>query len=112
MPMVNCHPVERVGSGGYARTEGGLGGNVAYPYGISYRSIIPSIGQCQNLFCTFALSASHVAFASLRMEPVFMMTSQSAATAAAFAIADNVPVQQVSVPKLSAQLRADGQILT
>jgi hypothetical protein len=108
---MDSHPVERIASGGYARTEGGLGGNVAYPYGISYRSIIPRVGQCQNLFCTFALSASHVAFASIRMEPVFMMTSQSAATAAAFAIDDGVPVQQLNYAKLAAQLRADKQLL-
>jgi hypothetical protein len=108
---MDCHPVERVASGGYARPEGGLGGNVAYPYGLSYRSIIPRAGQCQNLFCTFALSASHVAFASIRMEPVLMMLSQSAGTAAAFAIDDNVTVQQLDYAKLSAQLRADKQLL-
>ncbi|PYJ08544.1 MAG: xanthan lyase [Verrucomicrobia bacterium] len=108
---MDCHPVERIASGGYARPEGGLGGNVAYPYGISYRSIIPRVGQCPNLFCTFALSASHVAFASIRMEPVLMMTSQSAATAAAFAIDDDVPVQQVNYAKLAAELRADRQLL-
>ena len=108
---MDCHPVARLVSGGLARTEGGLGGNVAYPYGISYRSIIPGSNQCPNLFCTFALSASHVAFASIRMEPVFMMTSQSAATAAAFAIDDNVAAQQVNYPKLSAELRADKQLL-
>jgi hypothetical protein len=108
---MDCHPVERIASGGYARPEGGLGGNVPYPYGISYRSIIPGSNQCQNLLCTFALSASHVAFASIRMEPVFMMTSQSAATAAAFAIDDNVPLQSLDYNKLAAQLRADKQLL-
>ena len=109
---MDCHPIERIASGGYARTEGGLGGNVPYPYAVSFRSIMPGSNQCQNLFCTFALSASHVAFASIRMEPVFMMTSQSAATAAAFAIDDNVVVQQVDYNKLAAQLRADKQLLT
>jgi hypothetical protein len=108
---LDCHPVERIASGGYARTEGGLGGTVSYPYGVSYRSIIPGAGQCPNLFCTFALSASHVAYASIRMEPVFMMTSQSAGTAAAFAIDDNVPVQQLNYSKLAAELQADGQLL-
>src|SRR6185369_4324448 len=57
-------------------------------------------------------SASHIAFGSTRMEPVFMMASQSAATAAAFAIDDNVPVQQVNYAKLALQLTADAQILT
>ncbi len=110
---LDSHPVARLAVGGFSRWEGGgISGTPPYPFGISYRSIIPRVGQCQNLFCTFALSASHVGFAPVRMEPVFMMTSQSAATAAAFAIDDNVPVQQVNYAKLSAGLRADGQILT
>jgi hypothetical protein len=108
---IDSHGVQRVASGGYSRWEGSIGGTPPYPYPISYRSIVPRGNECQNVFCTFALSASHVAFASCRMEPVFMMASQSAGTAAAFAMDDNVPVQQVSYPKLSAQLRADGQLL-
>jgi len=110
---LDSHPVARLAVGGFSRWEGGaISGTPPYPFGISYRSIIPGTNQCQNLFCTFALSASHVGFAPVRMEPVFMMTSQSAATAAAFAIDDNVPVQQLNYQKLSAQLRADGQVLT
>ena len=108
---LDCHPDARFAVNGVSVTEGGIGTAVPFPYPVSYRSIIPKVGQCQNLFCTFALSASHVGFASVRMEPVFMMTSQSAGTAAAFAIDDNVPVQSVSYPKLAAQLLADGQIL-
>lgn len=110
---LDSHPVQRIAYNGYSQWEGGaISGTPPYPFGISYRSIIPRTNQCQNLFCTFALSASHVGFAPVRMEPVFMMTSQSAATAAAFAIDDNVPVQQLNYAKLSAQLRADGQLLT
>ena len=110
---LDSHPVERLAVGGYSRWEGGaISGTPPYPFGISYRSIIPGTNQCQNLFCTFALSASHVGFAPVRMEPVFMMTSQSAGTAAAFAIDDNVPVQQLNYQKLSAELRADSQVLT
>ena len=108
---LDCHPDARFAVNGVSVTEGGIGTSVPFPYPVSYRSIIPKAGQCQNLFCTFALSASHVGFASVRMEPVFMMTSQSAGTAAAFAIDDNVPVQSVSYPQLAAQLLADGQIL-
>ena len=108
---LDCHPDARFAVNGVSVTEGGIGTAVPFPYPVSYRSIIPKVGQCQNLFCTFALSASHVGFASVRMEPVFMMTSQAAGEAAAFAIDDNVPVQQVSYPKLAAQLLADGQIL-
>jgi hypothetical protein len=110
---LDSHPVARLAVGNNTRWEGGgISGTPPFPFGISYRSIIPRVGECKNLFCTFALSASHVGFAPVRMEPVFMMTSQSAATAAAFAIDDNVPVQQVNYAKLSAGLRAAGQLLT
>ena len=109
-PM-DSHSLTRVPSGGWSRSEGGLFTAVPQPFAISYRSIIPRTGECENVFTTFALSASHVAFASCRMEPVFMITSQSAATAAAFAIDDGVPVQQVNHARLAAQLRADGQLL-
>ncbi len=109
---IDSHPVARYAVNGVTVTEGGMGLAVPEPYPVSYRSIIPSVGQCQNLFCTFALSASHVGFASVRLEPVFMMTSQSAATAAAFAIDDQVPVQAVNYQKLAAELTADGQLLS
>ena len=108
---LDCHPAARFAVNGVTVTEGGIGTSVPQPYPVSYRSIVPKVGECKNLFCTFALSASHVGFASVRMEPVFMMTSQGAGTAAAFAIDDNVPVQSVNYPKLAAQLTADGQIL-
>jgi hypothetical protein len=108
---LDCHPAARLAVDGVAVTEGGIGVSVPSPYPVSYRAIVPKVGECQNLFCTFALSASHVGFASVRMEPVFMMTSQSAGTAAAFAIDDGVAAQAVSYPKLAAQLRADGQML-
>jgi hypothetical protein len=109
---LDSHPVARLAYNGLAAEEGGIGVAVSTPYPVSYHAIVPKVGQCQNLFCTFALSASHVGFASVRLEPVFMMNSQSAGTAAAFAIDDNVPVQQVNYPKLAAELIADGQLLT
>src|SRR5260370_37164819 len=65
----------------------------APPYPIGYAAIVPRAGECGNLFVTFALSASHTAFSSIRMEPVFMVTSQSAATAACLAIDDQVSFQ-------------------
>ena len=108
---LDCHPAARLALNGVSVWEGGIGTAVPMPYPVSYRSIVPKVGECRNLFCTFALSASHVGFASVRMEPVFMMTSQSAGTAAAFAMDDNVPVQQMNYQKLAAQLVADSQIL-
>lgn len=108
---MDSHSVQRIARDGRARVEGGFFVAVPQPYGISYRCIVPRLGECQNLWVTFALSASHVAFGSCRMEPVFMITSQSAATAAAFALDDGLAAQQVPYPKLAAQLRADGQVL-
>jgi hypothetical protein len=109
---MDSHNCQRVVKNGFARNEGDVQVGSPTPYPISYRSIVPRAGECENLFVTFAISASHIAFGSTRMEPVFMMASQSAAAAAAFAIDDNVPVQQVSYPKLALQLVADNQILT
>ncbi len=108
---IDSHLVSRIATGGWTRHEGGVGGSPPFPYPISYRSIVPNTNECQNVFSTFALSASHVAFASCRMEPVFMMTSHAAGVAAAFALDDNVAVQNLNYPKLSAQLRADGMML-
>jgi len=108
---MDSHNCQRIVQGGYVRNEGDVQVGVPRPYPISYRSIIPRVGECENLFVTFAISASHIAFGSTRMEPVFMMASQAAATAAAFAIDDDLPIQAVSHAKLALQLRADGQVL-
>ena len=108
---MDSHLLQRIARGGVAMNEGGMYNNVPNPFPISYRSIIPRAGECENVFATFALAASHAAYASCRMEPVFMMVSQSAGTAAAFAIDDRVSVQQLSYPRLALQLQADGQFL-
>ena len=81
------------------------------PYGISYRSIIPRKGECENLFSTLCVSASHVAHGSIRMEPVFMALSQSAAVAAGLAIDSKVSVQDVAYPALHEKLLAAKQIV-
>ena len=81
------------------------------PYPIDYGAIVPKRGECANLLVVCALSASHIAFGSIRMEPVFMILGQSAATAAATATDDGVAVQDVAYEKLAARLRADGQVL-
>ena len=81
------------------------------PYPISYRAIVPKAGECDNLLVPICLSATHIAYGSIRMEPVFMILGQSAATAAALAINDNVSVQKVDYQKLRARLRADQQVL-
>ncbi|MBN13257.1 MAG: xanthan lyase [Opitutaceae bacterium] len=93
------------------RNEGGFGQNLAKPYPIAYRSIVPKIEECTNLLVPVCLSASHVAFGSIRMEPVFMIMGQSAGAAACIALADEVSVQAVDYKKLRAQLVAAKQKL-
>ncbi|MBO9592684.1 MAG: FAD-dependent oxidoreductase [Niabella sp.] len=77
------------------------------PYPISYRSITPREKECSNLLVPVCLSASHIAYGSIRMEPVFMVLAQSAAVAAALAIQTNKPVQQIDVTVLQEQLKKD-----
>lgn len=110
----DVHEIRRIVKDGVVAREGKVaGGRGGFgPYQIGYGAITPKATECENLFATFALSASHTAFASLRMEPVFMVTSQSAATAASLAIDEDVTVQQLDYAKLQQRLIADGQILT
>ncbi len=109
----DTHEIRRIVKDGVVTREGktatGRGG--APPYPIGYGAIVPRQAECENLFVTFALSASHTAFSSIRMEPVFMVTSQSAATAASLAIAAGVPAQKIAYKQLRAQLLKDGQVL-
>lgn len=93
------------------RNEGGLYMPCPKPYPISYRSIVPKKSECVNLLVPVSLSASHVAFGSIRMEPVFMILGQSAGTAAAMAIENTGAVQDVDYGKLKERLLADGQRL-
>lgn len=81
------------------------------PYPISYRALTPKREECTNLLVPVALSSSHIAFGSIRMEPVFMLLGQSAATAASQAIDAQIPVQDVDYAKLRTRLLKDGQIL-
>ncbi len=93
------------------RNEGGFGHECPKPYPISYRSIVPTKNECTNLLVPVGLSASHVAFGSIRMEPVFMILGQSAGTAASIAIGDGIAVQEVDYAKLRERLLADRQQL-
>ena len=81
------------------------------PYRISYKSIVPKVGECPNLFVPVCLSSSHIAYGSIRMEPVFMILGQSSATAAAMAIDAKIAVQDVPYAQLRERLLKDGQIL-
>jgi hypothetical protein len=110
----DTHEIRRIARDGVVIREGktATGRDNAPPYAIGYAAIVPRQSECENLFVTFALSASHTAFSSIRMEPVLMVTSQSAATAAVMAIDDKVPVQQVDYSKLKSRLEQDKQVLT
>jgi hypothetical protein len=110
----DTHEIRRIVKDGVVTREGKTGGGRGGfgPYPIGYGAIVPKASECENLFVTFALSASHTAFSSIRMEPVLMITSQSAATAACQAIDDEVAVQQVNQDRLRERLLKDGQILT
>lgn len=109
----DTHEIRRIVKDGVVIREGKTAGgrDGAPPYGIGYEAIVPKGAECDNLFVTFALSASHTAFSSIRMEPVFMASSQSAATAACMAIDDACSVQQVDYEKLRRRLLDDGQVL-
>ncbi|QEF96400.1 Xanthan lyase precursor [Stieleria maiorica] len=109
----DVHEIRRIVKDSVVMREGKVAsGRGGYgPYDIGYGAIVPKQAECENLLVTFALSASHTAFASIRMEPVLMVTSQSAATAACQAIDANVSVQQVDYDKLRKRLIADGQVL-
>jgi FAD dependent oxidoreductase len=86
------------------RNEGGMGKSFPKPYPVAYRAIIPKREECANLLVPVCLSASHVAYGSIRMEPVFMILGQSAGAAAALAIEAKVSVQDVDYGKLKEQL--------
>jgi hypothetical protein len=109
---MDSHNCQRyVDSDGHVRNEGDVQVSPGGCYQISYRSIRPKAEQCPNLLVPVCISCSHIAYGSVRMEPVFMVLGQSAATAACLAIDDKVDVQHLSYEKLRARLLADEQVL-
>jgi hypothetical protein len=109
---MDSHHVQRyVTRDGYVQNEGDVGGSLPGPYKISYGSLVPKKGECANLLVPVAVSSSHIAYGSVRMEPVFLILGQSAGTAAALALDDKVDVQALSYDKLRKRLLADGQVL-
>ncbi|MDQ7910169.1 FAD-dependent oxidoreductase [Phytohabitans sp. ZYX-F-186] len=108
---MDSHNCQRVVVSGLVRNEGDVQVGVPAPYGISFRAIVPLEAQCANLLVPVCLSASHIAYGSIRMEPVFMILGQSAATAAVLALQACSAVQRVPYARLRARLLADGQLL-
>ena len=109
---MDSHNVQRyVDEEGHARNEGDIQINPGGPYPISYGALVPKASECTNLLVPVCVSSSHIAYGSIRMEPVFMILGQSAATAASFAIEGDINVQNVDYSKLRSRLLADNQVL-
>jgi hypothetical protein len=109
---MDSHVVQHfVTENGRAQNDGVIWRVPPRPYGISYRSIIPRKGECENLLVPICLSASHASYGSIRMEPVYMAVSQSAAVAAGMAIDGQLGVQDVAYPGLREKLEAAHQIV-
>ena len=108
---MDSHNIQRyVTAAGFVRNEGDVQVRVR-PYPISFRSLRPRASECTNLLTPTCLSSSHIAFGSIRMEPVFMVLGQSAATAAVHAIDQRTTIQNVDAAILKARLTQDGQML-
>ncbi len=109
---MDSHNVRRfVTEEGFVQNEGDVQVSPGGPYLISYRSIIPAKGEAANLSVPVCLSSSHIAYGSIRMEPVFMILGQSAATAAVQAIEADVALQELPYAPLRERMLADGQVL-
>lgn len=109
---MDSHNVQRyIKPDGFVQNEGDIGVSTQGPYSIAYGSLVPKKSDCTNLLVPVCVSASHIAFGSIRMEPVFMILGQSAAAAASIAIKQGIAVQDVDYGELKADLEAKGQIL-
>lgn len=109
---MDSHMVQRyVDHNGYVQNEGNVEAHVTGPYPISYRSIIPKKGEKENLLVPVCVSSTHIAFGSIRMEPVFMVLGQSAATAASLAIDKGISVHELPYEDLKNRLIQDKQVL-
>ncbi len=109
---MDSHNCQRLVKNGHAENEGDVQVPPMKPYPISYRALVPRPGECANLFVPICLSATHIAYGSIRMEPVFMILGQSSATAAALSIDSGRDVQGVDAAQLHARLLADRQVLS
>lgn len=110
---MDSHNIQRyVTSEGFVQNEGDVGVSPLKPYTISYGSIIPKKEECTNLIVPVCISSSHIAYGSVRMEPVFMILGQSAAIAACIAIDKSQSVQDVTYENLKEKLLDRKQVLS
>ena len=114
---IDSHDCQRVGTKDMVVDEGTImplrmpGRRHGYPYHIPYRAILPKAEECDNLLVPVALSCSHVAISSIRVEPTWMILGQSAGVAAALSAKHNVTVQALAYRELRDRLRAQKQVL-
>ena len=97
---MDSHNCQRIVTNGMVKNEGDVQYHGFPPYPISYKSITPKREECTNLLVPVCISSTHIAFGSIRMEPVFMVLGQSAAVASALAIDENTDVQTIDITKL------------
>ncbi|MEQ7799160.1 FAD-dependent oxidoreductase [Pedobacter sp. ASV1-7] len=109
---LDSHNTQRyVTSAGFVQNEGDIGVKAPKPYSIAYEAIVPKEKECTNLMVPVCLSTSHIAFGSIRMEPVFMILGESAATAAVISIDGGLAVQKVPYAQLEKMLLQQKQRL-
>jgi hypothetical protein len=108
---MDSHNCQRVVVDGRVLNEGDVQIGLKSPYGISYRALTPRRGECENLLVPVCLSASHIAYGSIRMEPVFMGLGQAAAIAAGLCLESRQAVQQLAYARLRAELERGGLVL-
>lgn len=104
---MDSHNCQRAVVNGQVRNEGNVEIGGFGPYPIAYGSIVPKASECDNLFVPVCLSATHIAYGSIRMEPVFMVLAQSSATAAVHAINTNKSIQSIDIVKLQQELKSN-----
>jgi hypothetical protein len=109
---MDSHNIQRyITPEGFVQNEGDIGVHPERPYQIDLGTILPKKEECTNLLVPVAVSSTHIAYGSIRMEPVFMILGQSAATVACMSIENDIPVQDVSYSSLQKKLIEDGQVL-
>jgi hypothetical protein len=108
---MDSHNCQRLIVNGMAKNEGDVQVGGFPPYPISYHSMVPKQQECTNLLVPVCLSATHIAYGSIRMEPVFMVLGQSAAASAVMAIDMHLPVQKIPVPKLQKELKENPLVM-
>jgi len=107
---MDSHNVQRYAKNGRVYNEGDIQVGVS-PYAIDYRAIVPKENECANLFVPICLSSTHIAYGSIRMEPVFMVLGQSSATAACLCLESGTTAQKLDYARLKERLLADKQVL-